>query len=154
MRLRGADARRRRARVKARRRQLELPDAARVMKKPRRWRNEIRVSNSSPSGNHGKGTGHQGTREHVGVPGGKGSHEDRNQGGGAIHLQGEGRFRTHGELSGQGAPARTFRRLSSGLEESVRAFEVRRKDAGVRAKLVTKHSALSIQHSAKSRMGS
>ena len=42
-------------------------------------------------------------------------------------------FGAHRELSGQRAAAGKVCRLSSGLEESVCAVEVRRKDAGVRA---------------------
>jgi hypothetical protein len=62
-------------------------------------------------------------------------------------FQSKGGFGAHGELSGKRTAARQVHRLPSGLEESVRALEERRKDAGVRAEFVT---AVSSQLSAVS----
>ena len=63
-------------------------------------------------------------------------HQDRNQTGRAVHLQSEGAVRTHGKLSGQRASSRKVRRLSTGLEEGIRAIKVRRKNAGIRTEPV------------------
>ena len=65
-----------------------------------------------------------------------------------IDFQSEGAFGPHRDLSGKRAAARQICRLSSRLEESVRAAEVRRKNAGVRAesyKSAGQFSAVSFQ---------
>src|SRR6267143_3888182 len=102
------------------------------MKKRRRWRNEIGLPDSSPSGDYGKGPGHQGEREHARVPGGEAGDQNGDQGSCAVDLQSEGGLGAHGELSRKRTAPRTFRGLSPGLEESVCAAQGRREDAGVR----------------------
>src|SRR5579864_785355 len=125
------------------------------MKKRRRWRNEIGLRNSSPSGDYREGPGHQGEREHTRVPGGKAGDQDRNQGGGAVDFQSESRLGAHRELSGERAASRTFRGIPSGLEESVRAVEDRREDAGVRAKsLVVSRWSLVVDNTTSDRANS
>src|ERR1700741_964611 len=119
------------------------------MKKRRRWRNEVGLRNSSPSGYYGKGPGHQGKREHARVPGGEAGDQDRDQGSGTVDFQSESRLGAHRELPREGTAPWTFRGLPSGLEEGVRAVEGRRKDAGVRAEFVRQRSAVSRQLSGK-----
>src|SRR4029077_17967224 len=110
----------------ARRKLRAFHGAGRDMKKRRRWRNEIGIPDSSPSRDYGKGPGHQGKREHARVPGGEAGDQDGDQGSRAVDLQSEGGLGAHRELSGKRAAPRTFRRLSPGLEEGVRAVEGRR----------------------------
>src|SRR5690348_7404419 len=98
------------------------------MKKQRRWPDEVRIPDHSPSGNYGKRFGHQGKPEHAGLSGGAQGDEDGNQRSGADHFQGESAFRTHRDLSGKGTAAWEICRVPSGLEESLRAIAVRRKD--------------------------
>src|SRR6267142_4869179 len=101
-----------------------------------RWRNEIRLSDHSPSGHHRKGTGRERNRRHAGVRGCVEGDQDRSEGSGAEDLQSEGRFRAHRELHRQGTPPRKVLRLPSRLEEGLRKAEVRRKDAGVCAEFI------------------
>src|SRR5215469_6394573 len=120
------------------------------MKKRRRWRNEERIPDHSPSGDYRKGSRDQGEPEHAGVPGGSEGDQDGNQGSGADDFQGEGAFGAHRHLSWERAPARKVCGLPRGLEEGVRALAFRREDAGVRAEFVTEQlSAISRQLSAK-----
>src|SRR5262249_19839322 len=105
-------------------------------RKRRRWRNEVALSDHSPSGNHGKGARGEGNSGYAGFPGGPNSNQDGNQGSGAGHLQSEGGLGSHSEFSGKRAAARQFRRLSSGLEEGVRKIEIGREDARVRTEPV------------------
>src|SRR5271154_6338540 len=121
---------------KARRKPLALRGGGRVMKKRRRSPDEIGISDHSPSGDHGKRPGHQGKPEHAGLPGGAGRDQDRDPASGAVNFQGEGVVRAHRNLSGKRAPPGKVCRLPSRLEKSLRAVKVRRKNAGVRAKLV------------------
>ena len=89
------------------------PRSVRGMKKRRRWPDEIRLSDPSPSGDHGKGPGHQGKPEHAGLPGGAEGDQDRDQGSGAVDFQGEGAFGAHRKLSGERAAPRQVCRLPS-----------------------------------------
>src|SRR5579885_202181 len=130
----GANASRKRRRGE--RKRPACPGGGRGMTKRRRWRNEVGIPDSSPSGDYREGPDHQGEREHARVPGGQAGDQDRNQGGRAVDLQGEGRFGAHGQLPGKTAAPRAFRGLPSGLEKGVRAPEGRREDAGVRTKFV------------------
>src|SRR5579862_218015 len=123
--------------VKGSRRKPRAPHASgRGTKKRRRWPDEIGISDSAASGHHREGPCDQGKPEHAGVPGGPEGNEDGDQGSSADDFQGESALGSYSYLSGQRAPARKVCRLPSGLEKGVRSFEVRRKDAGVRAELV------------------
>src|SRR5580765_8628715 len=106
------------------------------MKKRRRWRNEERIPDHSPSGDYRKRSRDQGEPKHLGVPGGSQGDQNGNQGSGADNFQGESAFRAHGHLSGKRATPRKIRGLSSGLEEGVRALALGRENAGVRAEFV------------------
>src|SRR5215471_12360450 len=124
--------------------------AGRGLTKRRRWRNEERIPDHSPSGDYREGSRDQGEPEHAGVPGGSEGDQDGNQGSGADDFQGEGAFGAHGHLSGERAAEGKVCRLSSGLEEGVRAVAFGREDARVRAEFVeTQLSAISRQLSAK-----
>src|SRR5208282_3139508 len=118
-----------------------------------RWPDEIRVSDYSEAGDHRKGPGDQRDPEHTGLPSGAEGDQDRDQGSGAGDLQGEGRVGAHRKLSGERTAARQVYGLPSGLEESIRALEDWRKDAGIRPEFVRKQSALSAQLSVKTTAG-
>src|SRR5579864_7898416 len=117
------------------------------MKKRRRWRNEERIPDHSPSGDYRKGPSHQGKPEHAGIPGGSEGDQDGNQGSGAVDFQSESAFRAHGHVSGKRAASRKVRGLPSGLEEGLCAVALRREDAGIRAEFVGSYqlSAVSYQ---------
>src|ERR1700758_2901030 len=102
----------------------------------RRWRNEIRISDHPPPGDHRKRPGDQGKAEHTGIPGRAEGYEDRDQGSCAGDLQSESGFGADGELSGQGTSAGQVCRLPSGLEEGIRSAAFRREDAGIRTEFV------------------
>src|SRR5271166_3226371 len=121
------------------------------MKKRRRWPDEIRIPDHSPSRDYREGPGHQGKPEHAGLPGGAQGDQDGNQAGGADDFQGESAFRTHGDVSGERAAARQVRGLPSGLEEGVRAVAGRGEDAGVRAEFVRAASGDRLSASGESR---
>src|ERR1035438_2412452 len=102
----------------------------------RRWPDEIRLSDYSEAGDHGKRSWDQRDPEHAGISGGTEGDEDRNQGSGAGDLQSKSRFGAYRELSGKRTAAGQVYRLPSGLEEGIRALEEWREDAGVRAESV------------------
>src|SRR5580765_645800 len=135
--------------MKARRRHTASGGDGRGPIKRRRWRNEIRISDYSPSSDYREGPGHQGKPEHAGLPGGTESDQDGNQASGTDDFQGESALRAHRHVCGKRAAAREVCRLPSGLEEGVRAVAVRREDAGVRAEFV--RAAISYQPSAVSK---
>src|SRR5580692_13060100 len=106
------------------------------MKKRRRWPDEIRIPDSSASGDYRERSCHQGKPEHAGFSSGDGGDQDGNQGSGAGDFQSESAFRSDRHLSGKRTAAGKVCRLPSRLEEGVRAAEGWREDAGVRAELV------------------
>src|SRR5579862_6638346 len=125
-----------RVKTKARKSRSRNVAAGSVMKKRRRWPDEKRIPDHSPSRDYREGPDDQGKSEHSGLPGGSEGDQDGNQGSGADDFQSEGAFRAHGHISGKRAAARKVCRLPSGLEESVRAIAQWREDAGVRAEFV------------------
>ena len=127
--------------TKARRRRRLLRGSACGMKKRRRWPDEIRIPDHSPSGDHRKRFGDQGKPEHAGLPGGSGSDEDGSEAGGADDFQSQSAFRPHGDVSGKRAAAREVCRLSTRLEEGVCTAAGGREDAGVRAEFVRQQKA-------------
>src|SRR5437763_16353029 len=102
------------------------------MKKRQRWPDEICVSDYSPAGEYGKRFSDQGKPEHAGIPGGFEGDQNRDQGSRAERAQGESRIGADGKLSRQGTTARKSRQPPGGLEESIGAVEIRRKDSGKR----------------------
>src|SRR5580765_5668737 len=108
------------------------------MKKRRRWRNEERIPDHSPSGDYRKGSRDQGEPEHTCVPGGSKGDQDGNQGSGAVDFQSESTFGAHGHVSRERTAAWEVCWLPSGLEEGLRSVAQRREDAGVRAEFVRK----------------
>src|SRR5207253_8671339 len=103
------------------------------MKKRQRWPDEICVSDYSPAGDYGKRFSDQGKPEHAGIPGGFEGDQNRDQGSRAERVQGKSGFGPDCELPRQRTAAREIRRIPPGLEESIRAAEIRREDAGIRS---------------------